>query len=104
MQSTQIYTAARRSRKFNYGVDYLGWHIYLSDSGKIIRKVKQQTKYKYKRKLRSFQKAYADDNMDLSEIEQVLSSYRTHLAYGHTCKLQKKILRDFVLRRNNNGN
>ena len=30
------------------GVDYLGWHIYLIESEKVIRKVKQQTKYIYK--------------------------------------------------------
>lgn len=83
------------------GVDYLGWHIYLTESGKVIRKVKQQTKYKYKRKLKYFQRAYADGNIELEEINQVLSSYRAHLAYGHTYKLQKKILGDFVLRRKN---
>lgn len=86
------------------GVDYLGWHIYLTESGKVIRKVKQQTKYKYKRKLKCFQRMYADGNVELEEINQVLSSYRAHLAYGHTYKLQKKILGDFVLRRSNNGN
>ncbi len=81
------------------GVDYLGWHIYLTESGKVIRKVKQQTKYRYKRKLKYFQRAYADGNVELEGINQVLSSYRAHLAYGHTYKLQKKILGDFVLRR-----
>jgi len=57
-------------------VEYLGWHIYLTESGKVIRKVKQQTKYKYKRKLKYFQRAYADGNIELEEINQVLSSYR----------------------------
>ena len=42
----------------NNGVDYLGWHIYLTESDKVIRKVKQQTKYKYKRKLKYFRTAY----------------------------------------------
>ncbi len=79
------------------GVDYLGWHIYLTDSGKVIRKLKQQTKYKYKRKIKYFQRAYADKNMELGAINRVLSSYRTHLAYGHTYRLQKKISDDFVL-------
>ncbi len=81
------------------GVDYLGWHIYLTNSGKIIRKVKQQTKYRYKRKLKRFEKAYMNHSIDLPEIKQVLSSYRAHLAYGHTYNLQKKIMRDFTLKR-----
>ena len=81
------------------GVDYLGWHIYLTDTGKVIRKVKQQTKYRYKRKLRHFEYAYARDLVELKEISQTLSSYRAHLAYGHTYKLQKRILGKFVLRK-----
>lgn len=79
------------------GVDYLGWHIYLTESGKVIRKVKQQTKYKYRRKLNFFQSAYANGAIDLPEIKQVLSSYHAHLAYGHTYKLETKLLNEFVL-------
>lgn len=85
------------------GVEYLGWHIYLTETGKVIRKVKQQTKYKYKRKLKHFQKAYMNNFIDLPEINQVLSSYRAHMAYGHTYRLQEKVLHDFVLIRNTRG-
>lgn len=83
------------------GVDYLGWHLYMTDTGKVIRKVKQSTKVKCKRKLRYFQKAYAEGKADLDEIKQVLSSYRSHLSFGHTYKLQKKVLGELVLRREN---
>lgn len=81
------------------GVNYLGWHIYLTESGKVIRKVKQQTKYKYKRRLKYFQNAYAEGNVELPEITQAISSYHAHLKHGHTYKLRKKILKEFVLRR-----
>lgn len=84
------------------GVNYLGWHIYLSESGKVIRKVKQSTKYRYKRKLKYMQTAFAHNTMDLTEIGQVLSSYRAHLANGHTYKLQKFIFKDFTLKRTQN--
>ncbi len=80
------------------GVDYLGWHIYLAESGKIIRKVKQQTKYKYKRKLKYFEKAYSNHSIKLLKISRVLSSYKAHLSYGNTYRLQKKILANFVLK------
>lgn len=81
------------------GVDYLGWHIYLSDSGKVIRKIKQQTKYKYKRKLKYMQYAYAKDKMSFEDISQVITSYHAHLDYGHTYQLQKNLLKDFVLKK-----
>ena len=80
------------------GVDYLGWHFYLTESGKVIRKVRQCTKVKYKRSLCYFQKAYADNNIELEKIMQTLASYRAHLSKGHTYKLQKSVLNDFVLR------
>ena len=81
------------------GVDYLGWHIYLTETGKVIRKVKQQTKYRYKQKLKYFEHAYAHDLIKLENISQTLSSYRAHLSYGHTYKLQKRVLGKFVLKK-----
>lgn len=80
------------------GVDYLGRHFYLTETGKVIRKVKQQTKYKYKRKLKYFQYAYSVNKISLDEINQTLSSYRAHLSYGHTYKLQNKLLSNFTLK------
>ncbi len=82
------------------GVDYLGWHIYITETGKVIRKVKQQTKYKYKRKLKYFQIAYPLNTVSLTDIKQVLSSYHAHLTYGHTYKLQNRLLNEFVLTKN----
>ncbi len=81
------------------GVDYLGFHFYLSDSGKVIRKVKQQTKQRYKRKLQKLQEKYALGEMKLPDIKQVLCSYHAHLAHGHTYKLRRKTMANFVLRK-----
>lgn len=80
------------------GVDYLGWHIYLTETGKVIRKVKQQTKYKYKRKLKSLQHQYSKGNISLDAINRSVTSYRAHLDFGHTYKLKRSVLNDFVLK------
>lgn len=85
------------------GVAYLGWHIYLTESGKVIRKVKQQTKYKYKRKLKYLEYAYSCDLVELEDIRQVISSYRAHLACGHTYNLQNQVLVKFVLKKGTNN-
>lgn len=34
------------------GVDYLGFHFYLTDTGKVIRKVRTRTKKKYRKRLK----------------------------------------------------
>ncbi len=81
------------------GVRYLGWHFYLSNSGKVIRKIVNQTKCKYKRRLKNMQVMYATDKMEFDEIKQVLASYRAHLRYGHSYRLQKRICDHFVLKK-----
>lgn len=82
------------------GVDYLGWNIYLTDTGKIVRKVRKQTKYKYKRKIKYFNYMYSIDGVELEEISQVLKSYHAHLSYEHTYKLEDKLLKKLVLVKN----
>ena len=79
------------------GVDYLGFHTYLTESGKVIRKLRQQTKKRYKRKLKFMQSAYASDNIELEEIKQVLASFHAHLSFGHSYKLEHNTLSNFVL-------
>ena len=81
------------------GVQFLGFHFYLSDSGKVIRKLKVQSKIRYKRRLVKLQKDYADGLIDLDKVKNVLASYKGHLMHGHTYKLKEKVMRDFVLKR-----
>ena len=81
------------------GVDYLGWHIYLAVNGKIILKVRRQSKKKYKKKLKQIRYLYSLDLMEIKEIKQILASYRAHLSFGHTYKLRKTINKGFSLKK-----
>lgn len=81
------------------GVNYLGWHFYITENGKIVRKVKQSTKYKYKRKLKYLQNAYVSGDISYAEIKQIISSYNSHLSFGHTYRLRQSIFKDFVLQK-----
>ena len=83
------------------GVDYLGYHLYLTDTGKVVKKVRQQTKYKFKRKVKYLVSAYADYKVNIDEVKQVLSGYNAHLKHGNTFMLRKKILESVVFCRNN---
>ena len=78
------------------GVDYLGWHFYLSETGKVIRNLRRANKVKYKHRLCRLRKAYAQRKIDIKDIQPVMMSYIAHLAHGHTHKLQAKVLRTFV--------
>ena len=39
------------------GIDFLGWHFYLTNTGKVIRKLRQSAKHRIKRKLKQLEHA-----------------------------------------------
>lgn len=85
------------------GVDYLGWHFYVTDTGKVIRKVRNQTKKKYKRKVKDLQSGYYEGKLELADVKQVLNSYKAHLEHGDTYQLRSKVLAEVWFRRNETG-
>lgn len=89
-QKTQIFPVSQ-------GVDYLGWHFYLTDTGKVIRRLRTSGKRRWKRRLRSFRERYRTGEIALDEISRSMASYRGHLGHGHTWRLQHKVLNSFVL-------
>ncbi len=100
------YAADRLKLEFNektqifpllQGVDYLGWHFYLTDTGKVIRRLRTSNKRRFKRRLKRFQRLYAIREIELSDITPSIVSYNGHLIHGHTWKLRKTIYRKFIL-------
>lgn len=91
-QKTQIFPVSE-------GVDYLGWRFYLTESGKVIRRLRTSNKRRFKRRLKAFQEKYRRGEMDLDAIRRSLASYSGHLKHGHTWKLQGKVYGSFVLTR-----
>ena len=89
-EKTQIFPVSE-------GVDYLGWHFYLTDTGKVIRRLRTSNKRRFKRRLKAFQEKYRSGEMDFDAIKRSLSSYDGHLQHGHTWKLKTKVYGNFVL-------
>ncbi len=81
------------------GVDYLGWHIYLNENGKVIKKVRRQTKERFKSKLKTLQRKYTNEKMPLEDITQVIQSYYAYLEFGNTYKMRRKMMKEFVLKK-----
>lgn len=89
-EKTQIFPVSE-------GVDYLGWRFYLTDTGKVIRRLRTSNKRRFKRRLRAFKERYRTREMDFEAIKRSLASYVGHLRHGHTWKLKAKIYGNFVL-------
>lgn len=91
-EKTQIFPVS-------HGVDYLGWHFYLTDTGKVIRRLRASNKRRFKRRLKTFKARFRAGECDYSEIRTSIVSYMGHLKHGHTWRLRKKLLGSFKVSR-----
>ena len=91
-QKTQIFPISE-------GVDFLGFRFYLTDTGKVVKRLRTSNKRRWKRRLRKFKEDYRNGERDVQQITQSIRSYRGHLNHGHTYKLQKKVMGGFVLKK-----
>lgn len=81
------------------GVDYLGFHFFLTETGKAVRRLRASNKRRFKRKLRGLRGLYEKGGIELDAIDRCLASYHGHLSHGHTYRMEKRTMSHFVLRR-----
>ena len=79
------------------GVEYLGFHTYLTETGKVVRKVRHDCAKRMKRKLKAFKAKYANGELDAEAIRRSLVSWLGHAEFGNTYGLRKKLLENFIL-------
>ena len=73
-----------RVDSINNGLDFLGFKFYIKNN-KILLKVRNNTKKKFKKKMKKLNNLYIDNKISESKVEEVYSSYKSHLSYGN-CK------------------
>ncbi len=83
------------------GVDFLGFHFYMTDTGKVVRKVRNSTKKKYKKRMRKLNEQYNSGEIEFEDIKKVLPGFNGHLKRGHTYRLRRSVNNRFILVRNN---
>lgn len=76
---TRIYSS-------NEGFEFLGFKYFIKND-KVIMKVKNQTKRKFKRKMKTLNYLVNTNKIDYKDLLHVKSSYLGHLAYGDSSKL-----------------
>lgn len=82
-QKTQIFPLRN-------GLDFLGFHTYIDDHGKVIRKVRKSSRDRMKRKLRKYAILYAEGKITRREITDSYRSWRTHALHGDCRQLVAK--------------
>jgi RNA-directed DNA polymerase len=65
------------------GVDFLGFHTYITDTGKVIRKIRRKSKQNMKRKLKKYKKLYVADKITKERINLSYQSWLGHASHGN---------------------
>lgn len=83
-QKTQIFP-------LRHGIDFLGFHTYLTDTGRVVRKLRRGSKDTMRKKIRKYAKLLEEDKITIAEVEQSYQSWRAHASHGDCYYLIKKM-------------
>jgi hypothetical protein len=81
-------------RPISTGIDFVGFRIWPTH-----RKLRKSTTQKMRKRLKWLRKAYARNVVDLENVTPVMASYLGMMKHASCYLLRKKILKDFILRR-----
>lgn len=73
------------------GIDFLGFHTYLTESGKVVRKLRAKSIDNLRRKLKVFKRLYDDGRIDLDTINQSYMSWRGHANHGNCYHVMRRM-------------
>ena len=79
---------------FKNGIDYLGFHTYVTDDGKAIRRVRNENKRNAWRKYIRMAKLVAAGRLDRKKFDESFQAYKSHLSKGNCYYLLIKLLND----------
>ncbi len=81
---TQIFPLAN-------GIDFLGFHSYLTETGKVIRKVRAKSKNNARRKLKKMRKLVDNGSLPLDRVQASYNSWRGHAKNGNSHHLLQRM-------------
>jgi hypothetical protein len=73
------------------GVDYLGFHTYITDTGRIVRKIRKRCKQAVKRKIRAFMDKHERGEIEWERIRGSMASWCGHARFGNTYALRERV-------------
>ena len=73
------------------GIDFLGFHTYLTDSGKVVMKLRRANVKKIKRKVKKWKKDFLNKKITKQKIKQSWQAWDAYAAFGNTYKFRLKI-------------
>lgn len=74
---------------FKNGVNYLGFHTYVTNTGKVIRKLKNQNKRNAQRKFLRMAKLVASGKLSKDKFNASYGAWKNHISHGNCYHLSK---------------
>lgn len=93
-QKTQIFPIKN-------GVDFLGFHLYMTETGKVIKKLRNSSKKRFKNRMKKMNKQFNNGEIEMSDIQKVLPGFNGHMKRGDTWNFRKSVMSMLVY--NNRG-
>lgn len=79
------------------GIDFLGFRFYLTNTGKVVKRLRTSRKKKFKRRIRGYVKNYKLGNLQYADIKRSLASFEGHIMHGNTYRFYKNALKHLKL-------
>lgn len=76
---------------FKNGVNYLGFHTYITPMGKVIRKLKNQNKRNAQRKFLRMAKLVACGKLSKEKFDASYGAWKNHISHGNCYNLSKQM-------------
>ena len=73
------------------GVTFLGWRFILTDGGKVVRKLKRDSRVRMKRKMRCVCQKWTNGDLEAKDVAAFYASCMGHLKQGNTFYIQKEL-------------
>jgi hypothetical protein len=71
----------------SHGIDFLGFHTYLTKTGKVVRIIRRKSKLNMKRKINKFRKLVSEGKMAHEDALHSYNSWKAHAKHGNTHRL-----------------
>jgi hypothetical protein len=74
-----------------HGLDFLGFRTFLTPAGKVVKKLRNGSKNKMRRKIKKFRSLVDHKRMDIQAALDSYVSWRGHASHGNTYRLKSKM-------------
>ena len=76
---------------FKNGVNYLGFHTYVTNKGKVIRKLKNENKRNAQKKYTKMAKLVVKGTLSIEKFENSFNAWKNHILHGNCYRLFEKV-------------